>query len=199
VLENEPFHGANELLLKFKSGFPTGALIGFCIGIGLWRARSSRNGRVFATAIIGVVASAFAYVWSGNFAQAWSLFVDFSAARSDIARHNVVTGAILGAGVGTGVGLVSGKWRRLATTTLGGVIAACLTLRAAGAAPIGGGLPTVIAAGLAFGGFTGLGFAATAVTDRGRPAASEVSRWERVRRAGHAGLLWRKFLSVFSS
>ena len=152
----QPYRGAGELLLVFNSIFPVGTLVGFGIGLGLWRWRTDRLRGALAAALIG----------AGTGGAAYALF-RFLGYNDALTPARWATGALLGAGLGIGAGLTEGRRQRLIGITAGGVVAAALTL---GTGRDLGSAGVTLVAGLALGGLTGLGFVATAVTDRsGRP------------------------------
>jgi hypothetical protein len=133
----------------FLAMFPVGQLVGFCIGIALWLYRNDGVRQAAATGLIGAFISSVTY----------PLFLLFATVGGVDFRH-VATGALLGAGLGLGAGLSSTKQRRLAGTTLGGVLAAVLAVATGGV--LWNPLVTIIS-GLMLGGLTGVGFRATGV------------------------------------
>lgn len=142
---------AAPTLIMFLVMSPFGALVGFCIGIGLWLNRASRPRRMVANGFIGALASSVSYVTALWFS---------SPGGTKLTLLHMAVGAVLGAGLGMGAALTNTRRRYLLGATLGGVFAA-------GFAFVSGGLQwtplTTLVAGLALGGLTGLGFQVTAV------------------------------------
>jgi hypothetical protein len=138
-------------LIMFLVMSPFGALVGFCIGIGLWLNRASRPRRMVANGFIGALASSVSYVTALWFS---------SPGGTELTLLHLAVGAVLGAGLGTGAALTNTRRRYLLGATLGGVFAA-------GFAFVLGGLQwaplTTLFAGLVLGALTGLGFQVTAV------------------------------------
>jgi hypothetical protein len=139
------------MLIMFLIMCPFGELVGFCIGIGLWRYRRGRARRMVANGFIGGLSSSASY--------AAALWIS-SPSGSEIALLHVAVGAVMGAGLGVGAALTNTRRRYLLGTTLGGLFGAM-------SAFISGGLHwsalTTLVAGLALGSLTGLGFQTTAV------------------------------------
>jgi hypothetical protein len=191
--------GIDALFVKFNSGFPLGALVGLSMGIGLWRAHGSRTTRLIVTTVLAIITSIYGLVMSFGYSTTRSLFE--KSDQTARAHQLVLTGAILGAGIGLGVSVANGRKTRVISTTLCTTIAACIALYAdenslRTKTIFGNNLALAIIAGLALGVCTGLGFAATAVMDRKSLTAPEVSKWERVRSPGDTGAGWRRFVSA---
>jgi hypothetical protein len=137
------------LSVIFLAMFPVGQLVGFSIGIALWLCRHDRARQAAAAGLIGAFTSSATY----------PLFLLFVTPGGVDFRH-VATGAFLGAGLGLGAGLSSTKQRRLAGTTVGGLLGALLAVATGGV--LWNPLVTAIS-GLMLGGLTGAGFRATGV------------------------------------
>jgi hypothetical protein len=138
-------------LIMFLVMSPFGALVGFCIGTGLWLNRASRPRRMVANGFIGALASSVSYVTALWFS---------SPGGVELTLLHIAVGAVLGAGLGTGAALTNTRRRYLLGATLGGVFAAGFAFVSGG---LQWGLLTTLVAGLALGGLTGLGFQLTAV------------------------------------
>jgi hypothetical protein len=128
---------------------PVGAVVGFAIGLGLLWGREDLLRRIIAAAILGGLAGGSAY----------SLFQDF-ALTNNWNWQLVATGFVLGSGLGLGAGIEQRKWRRVATTAMGGTLGAGLTLVTGGDL---GYVGWTLLAGVILGGLTGFGFCITAV------------------------------------
>jgi hypothetical protein len=129
--------------------FTVGQLVGFSIGVALWLFRGDRARQAVAAGLIGALTSSATY----------PLFLLFVTGGGVDFRH-VATGAFLGAGLGLGAGLSSTKQRRLAGTTVGGLLGAILAVATGGV--VWNPLITAIS-GLMLGGLTGVGFRATGI------------------------------------
>jgi hypothetical protein len=154
------------LLLVVFASFPFGALVGICIGIGLWLLRRHPAGRAVSAVVIGAIAGMAAY---------W-LFLEFFILRPSDSTPlgQLAAGGLLGCGIGLGVGFSQG---RSALVGLVGTVLTCLLgailFRFVGNVPWSP-IDTLLA-GLLLGSLTGLGFQATAVRPNTQPARSAVA------------------------
>jgi hypothetical protein len=145
--------GLDTTLLLALSFVPVGALVGFCIGIGLWLLRRDPVRRTVGAVLIGAIAGSAAY-WL------YREFVDITSAS--VSLVDVAAGGLLGSGIGLGVGFSQGRppLVGLAATALSGLLGTVLFFRFVDPqwSPLG-----ALLVGLLLGGLTGLGFQATAV------------------------------------
>jgi energy-coupling factor transporter ATP-binding protein EcfA2 len=138
-------------LIHFLVTFPVGEMIGFAVGLGLWRWRHDLRRRAIATTLIGALVGSLTYALYVLIRLTGDLPFD---------PRTVLPGAIFGAVTGFGVGAFNG-WRRVEILAVGGgVSAALLSLVISG---LGWSWWVAIVAGALLGGLTGLGFLATAV------------------------------------
>lgn len=145
------------LLVTTLSILPVGALVGFAVGLSLWRWRRQPDLRVIASGLIGALTGSLAYGLYRLLTDPPGLFDPRALA----------VGALLGAGIGCGAGV--DVRLRLRGMLLGGAAGAALALPFGLYTPsLSLAAPLLIGAGLALGGLTALGFQATAVDERER-------------------------------
>lgn len=137
-------------LIQFLVTFPVGEMIGFAVGLGLWRWRDDLRRRAIATTLIGALA--------GSLTFALYMLIRLTP-QNPFKLQTVLAGVIFGAVTGFGVGAFSG-WRRVQVLTIGGAGAALFCWAIDG---LEWSWWIAIVAGGLLGGLTGLGFLATAV------------------------------------
>jgi hypothetical protein len=164
TLSMESFSPAVTLLMAL-SFVPVGALIGFCIGIGLWLLRRDTVRRTVGAVLIGAIAGSAAY---------WLYLQFVSRPSTPVSLGEAAVGGLLGVAIGLGVGLSQGRSALvgLAGTVLSGLLGTVLFFRFVDPqwSPLG-----AILVGLLLGGLTGLGFQATAVRSPAPPTGLAVS------------------------
>jgi hypothetical protein len=130
---------------------PVGQLVGFSVGLGLWRWRNNPQHRMFATTLIGGLTGTLVFL----------LFALISArVGAGLPLQQIAAGTIFGAAIGLSVGLPATGWRRVGLV-VGSCVAAAVLNVALGT--IEWALWVALLAGLLLGGCTSLGFLMTAV------------------------------------
>lgn len=137
-------------LIQFLVTFPVGEMIGFAVGLGLWRWRHDLRRRVIATTLSGALVGSLTFALYALIRR---------SAEYPFNPWTVLAGVIFGAVTGFCVGAFSG-WRRVGMLMIGGVCAALLSWALNG---LRWDWWIAIGAGALLGGLTGLGFLATAV------------------------------------
>jgi hypothetical protein len=137
-------------LINFLIMFLVGELIGFAVGLGLWRWRHAPKQRMIATTLIGAL--------MGSLTFAFYMLARVSA-QNTFNPLTVLAGVIFGAVTGFGVSAFSG-WQRIGVLVFGNMAAALLCLAIGG---VNWSWWVAIVAGALLGGLTGLGFLITAV------------------------------------
>lgn len=144
-----PASSSNVILLFALAIFPVGALVGLCIGLGIWLGRGNLVRRAVLTGMIGALTGAALYALYVRFAFAPSIGID---------TDDLINGALFGAGVGVPAGATAPAHRYPAI--LAGAFTGVMLAYIAGT--LAWDLPAATGAGLLLGVFTGAGFHATA-------------------------------------
>jgi hypothetical protein len=137
------------LVVAFFALFLPGALVGFSIGLAMWRWNANKTQKVITTTAIGAGVGLICY----------SPFVIFADVSRSLTLTTIlpalITGALLGISLGLGSTLVHHKGWRLVAIFLACVLAGTIGHAIGGFAPRADGLSAAIAGGL-IGGLTGL-------------------------------------------
>ncbi len=142
----------------FFALFLPGAIVGFSIGLALWRWRADQVRKRAATAGVGALAGFIVYAPFVILAQGTK------AVTSTSALPHLITGALLGIGLGIGVALVRQKSRRPVVTLLVSALACVLGYMIGGFTQNINILSAAIAGGI-IGGLTGLGLYVVAIEE----------------------------------
>ncbi|MBV9786908.1 MAG: TIR domain-containing protein, partial [Chloroflexi bacterium] len=103
-------------LINVLVTFPVGEMIGFAVGLALWRWRHDLRQRAVATTLIGALVGSLSFALYALIRLTGPLPFD---------PWTALPGVIFGAATGLGVGAFSG-WRRVGALAIGGVVAALL-------------------------------------------------------------------------
>ncbi|HEY0602362.1 MAG TPA: TIR domain-containing protein [Herpetosiphonaceae bacterium] len=143
------------VLIHFLVTFPVGEMIGFAVGLGLWRWRHDLRQRTIATTLIGALAGSLTFAIYALTRAPGAVLLNW---------RTVLAGVIFGAVTGFGVGGFNGV-RRVQVLTIAGVGAALLCWAIRG---LEWSWWSTIVGGALLGCLTGLGFLVTAVDNSDR-------------------------------
>ena len=150
-----------DLLPVILMWFPLGALVGFCIGLGLYWQRDDRARRMVVSGLLGALSGGLSL-----FLIMLLVTLSLGPERLPGLLRNAAAGALLGGGLGIGAAWTDRRWPRLVAMLVGGTGGAPLSVLTGGFVDIDNLVLKVglaVLSGAVLGALTGWGLYATAV------------------------------------